>query len=167
MEKIGVFLDSFLKAYGVSFLVMVFIGFGIAFLIELGVKKAFKWLEEKLAGKENILAILNIVKMSAIFVVTVGLAVISTRIIMKGGLPLPGNAFMAPFWFLFIYICQYVFSMYGIKGILKIKDREKEPKQPKEKKVKVNPVEGMTKISRNCYKDPVSGHFFDRKGNQL
>lgn len=165
MDKLLFLVQSFLQAYGVSFLVMVFIGFGIAFIVELGVKKAFAWLEEKLAGREKLLALLDMIKMAAIFVVTLGLAAISTAIIIKGELPLPGNKYMAPFWFLFIYIFQYIFSMYGIKGILKLKDRPKKEKAPKEKKV--NPVEGYTKISRNCFKDPATGLFFNKKGEQL
>jgi len=165
MEKLLFVLQSFMQAYGVSFLVMVFIGFGIAFIVELGVKKAFNWLEDKLEGKEKLLALLDMVRMAAIFIVTLGLTAISTAIIIKGELPLPGNKFMAPFWFLFIYIFQYIFSMYGIKGILKLKDRPKKEKAPKEKKV--NPVEGYTKISRNCYKDPETGNFYNKKGEKL
>lgn len=166
MEKIGAFLEEFLSNYGVSFLVMVFIGFGIAFLIELGVKKAFKWLEEKLAGKDKMLAILNIAKMSVIFIVTIVLTLVSTHIIMKGGLPLPGNAALAPFWFLFIYIVQYVFSMYGIKGILGLKNREKAEKPKKEKPAKKDPLEGLTKLSANCYTDN-NGHYFNKKGKEI
>ncbi len=82
-----------------------------------------------------------------------------------------GQQGSGPFWFGIIYLCQYIFSMYGIKALFKIKDREpkekkvREPKQKKEKKP--NPVEGMKKISRNCYKDEATGSFYDRKGNKL
>ena len=163
-EKIGKAIENFLSAYGSSFLVMVLAGLLIAVIIELAVKKAFKWLEEKFGDVKW----LDISKMSVIFVVTIALCAISTKLILAGELPLPGNRALAPFWFGTIYLCQYVFSMYGIKSLFKIKEKEPKEKKVKEPKPKkVNPVEGMKKISRNCYKDPVSGNFFDRKGNQL
>lgn len=163
-EKIGKAIENFLSAYGSSFLVMVLAGLLIAVIIELAVKKAFKWLEEKFGDVKW----LDISKMSVIFVVTIALCAISTKLILVGELPLPGNRALAPFWFGIIYLCQYIFSMYGIKSLFKIKEKEPKEKKVKEPKPKkVNPVEGMKKISRNCYKDPVSGNFFDRKGNQL
>ena len=163
-EKIGKAIENFVSAYGSSFLVMVLAGLLIAVIIELAVKKAFKWLEEKFGDVKW----LDISKMSVIFVVTIALCAISTMLILAGELPLPGNRALAPFWFGIIYLCQYIFSMYGIKSLFKIKEKEPKEKKVKEPKPKkVNPVEGMKKISRNCYKDPVSGNFFDRKGNQL
>jgi len=163
-EKIGKAIENFLSAYGSSFLVMVLAGLLIAVIIELAVKKAFKWLEEKFGDVKW----LDVSKMSVIFVVTIALCAISTKLILTGELPLPGNRALAPFWFGIIYLCQYIFSMYGIKSLFKIKEKEPKEKKVKEPKPKkVNPVEGMKKIGRNCYKDPVSGNFFDRKGNQL
>lgn len=165
-------LKAFLEAYGASFAVMVLGGFVIAFFTEIAVKKAFKWLEERFDGNEKILAIVDIARMAAIFAVTVILSAVSTGLLFKAELPLPGNKALAPFWFAVIYIAQYIFSMKGIKGILKLHEEAKN-KEPKEKKAKepkpkkVNPVEGYIRISHNCYKDPATGKFYNKKGEQL
>ena len=164
LEKIGNVVGSFLEAYGSSFAMMIIAGLLIALFVEYAVKKAFAWLEEKFGDVKW----LDTAKVSAIFAVTVIFSVIATRLLFIGELPLPGNKALAPFWFGIIYFCQYIFSMYGIKGLLNLKDRdpkEKAPKEPKPKKV--NPVEGFKKISRNCYKDEATGIFYDRKGNRL
>lgn len=165
-------LRSFLETYGASFAVMVIEGFVIAFFTEIAVKKAFKWLEERFEGNGKILSVVDIARMGVIFLVTVVLSAISTGLLFKAELPLPGNSALAPFWFAVIYIAQYIFSMKGIKGILKIREEAKN-KEPKEKKVKepkpkkVNPVEGYIRISHNCYKDPATGRFYNKKGEQL
>ena len=159
-------IKAFFGEYGYSFLMMVVIGFVVAIITEITLKKALNWLEGKLAGHERLIAALNVVRTVLIQCMTWIMVIVFTKLLVDT-MPLPGSVVLWPVWLCLVYIVQYVFSMYGIKGILKIKDKEKEPKQPKEKKVKVNPVEGMTKISRNCYKDPVSGNFYDRKGNQL
>ena len=164
LEKIGNVVGSFLEAYGSSFAMMIIAGLLIALFVEYAVKKAFEWLEEKFGDVKW----LDTAKISAIFLVTVIFSAIATRLLYVGELPLPGNKALAPFWFGIIYFSQYIFSMYGIKGLLNLKDKEpkeKAPKQPKPKKV--NPVEGYKKISRNCYKDEATGIFYDRKGNKL
>ena len=164
LEKVGNAVENFLSAYGSSFLVMVLAGLLIAVIIELAVKKAFTWLEERFGDVKW----LDISKMSVIFIVTIALSAISTKLIMVGELPLPGNRALAPFWFGIIYFAQYVFSMYGIKALFRIREREPRERKAKEPKPKkVNPVEGMKKISRNCYKDEATGSFYDRKGNKL
>ena len=165
-EKLGAFFESFLSEYGVSFAMIVVAGLIIAFVVEISLKKAFAYLEEKYEGKEKLLQILNVVRMGAIFVVTVVMSIISTKLIMESELPLPGNKALAPFWFALIYGCQYIFSMYGIKGILKLKDRPKAEKAPKEKKVKVNPVAGMERLAKNVYRD-ADGKLYDKKGVAL
>lgn len=157
MEKFWFVIEGFFKDYGTSFLMMVLAGFIIAFVVELGIKGAFKWLVEKLGDKTY----LAIAKMAVIFVFTIAAAIVSTALIMKSGLALPGNKALAPFWFCIIYICQYIFSMKGIKGILALKDREKS-----EKETKVNPVEGMTKVMRNVYKAP-DGNLYNKKGERI
>ena len=168
LEKIGIFFENFLKAYGTSFLMMVFAGFIVAFLVEISVKKAFAYLEAKYEGKDRLLALLSAVKMAVIFIVTIVMCLVSTKLILKAELPLPGNVALAPFWFAIIYGAQYIFSMYGIKAILERKGLkiEKKPKVKKEKPKKVNPVEGMTKIARNVYKN-AEGKFFNKKGEQI
>lgn len=163
MDKFFFVIKSFFEAYGTSFILMAFAGFLIAFIVELGVKEAFAYLEEKIGDKPY----LQIAKMSVIFVVTMGLTGVCTSLIMKSGVPLPGNKALAPFWFSVIYLCQFFFSMKGIKTILKIKDRPKKEKQPKEPKPKkVSPVEGMEKVAHNVYRD-AQGNLFDKKGKAL
>ena len=54
-EKILVLSGDFFSAYGGSFLLMVVAGFLIAAVTELGIKKAFNWLEEKLGDNGRIL----------------------------------------------------------------------------------------------------------------
>ena len=166
MENILLAIKQFLEAYGTSFILMAFAGFVIAFIVELGVKEAFAYLEEKIGDKPY----LQIAKMAVIFIVTMGLSAACTSIILKAELPLPGNKALAPFWFAFIYLCQFFFSMKGIKAILKLKDRpkkEKAPKAPKEPKPKkVSPVEGMEKIAHNVYRD-AQGNLYDKKGKAI
>ena len=166
-KAIGVAISSFFEAYGTGFGMLVLAGFIIAFVVELGVKKAFAYLEEKLEGKGKILSVLSVIKIGAIFTVTFIMAIVSTRLILKAEVPLPGNNALAPFWFAIIYGAQYVFSMYGIKAILKIKDQPKKEKAPKEPKPKkVNPVEGMTKIAHNVYRD-ADGNLYNKKGEKV
>ena len=160
IEKFGIAVEDFFKAYGTSFLMMIVAGFIIAFIVEIGIKKAFAWLEKKLGEK----AYLAIAKMAVIFSFTILGSGVSVGLIFKAGLPLPGNAALAPFWFFIIYIAQYVFSMKGIKGILALKDREKKEKPAKEKKA--SPVEGMKKIAHNVYK-AADGSLYNRKGEKI
>ena len=165
MDKLWSVIEGFFSAYGTSFLLMVLAGFIIAFIVELGVKKAFDWLVEKLGDKPY----LSIAKMAVVFAVTIWGTLMATVLIMKGELPLPGNRALAPFWFAVIYICQYVFSMYGIKAILRIKEKEKAPKAPKEpkpKKEKKDPLAGLEKLADNCYTDG-NGNYFNKKGKKL
>lgn len=159
-EKVGTVVEEFCSAYGTGFGLMVLAGFIIAFIVEVGVKKAFEYLESVIGDKPY----LEIARMVTIFAVTIIGSVASTVILLKGDVVLPGNKALAPFWFMLIYIIQYVFSMYGIKAFLKIKDRPKTEKPPKEKKV--SPVEGMEKIARNVYRD-ASGNLFNKKGVRL
>ncbi len=163
MEDLLLILKDFLDKFGTSFAMMVVAGFIIAFIVELGVKNAFAWLEDKL-GEQTYLTIARI---AVIFIVTVLGSLISTKIITNGSLPLPGNSAFAVFWFFIIYGSQYVFSMYGIKAMLRIKDKKKEPKAPKEPKPKkVKPTDGMTKIAHNVYK-AADGKLYNKKGVEL
>lgn len=164
---VGVAISSFFEAYGTGFAMLVLAGFIIAAVVELGVKKAFDYLEGKFKDKDGILSALGIAKTATVIAVTFAMAIISTKLILKAELPLPGNEALAPFWFAIIYFAQYVFSMYGIKTILRLKDapkKEKAPKQPKPKKV--SPVEGMTKLARNVYRN-ADGELFNKKGEKL
>lgn len=159
-EKVGTVVGDFLSAYGEGFGMMVVAGFIIAFIVEVGIKEAFKYLKTVIGDKPY----LEIARMAVIFAVTVIGSIASTVIILKGDVALPGNKALAPLWFMLIYIIQYVFSMYGIKTFLHIKERPKTEKPPKEKKV--SPVEGMEKIARNVYRD-AEGNLFNKKGVRL
>ena len=53
---------AFFAEYGYSFLMMVVIGFVIAIITEITLKKALNWLEGKLAGHDRLIAILNFVR---------------------------------------------------------------------------------------------------------
>lgn len=160
---------AFLEAYGFSFAVMVIGGFVIAFFVEVAVKGSFKWLEERFKKNEKVLQVLYIVRIGVIFLVTVILTAVSTKLIYKAQLALPGgnSVALAPFWFGLIYIAQYVFSMKGIKGLLKIRDenKEKEPKEPKPKKEKKDPLEGLTKYSEKLWTDG-NGNYYNKKGQK-
>ena len=160
METIKLFFGE----YGYSFLMMVVIGFVVAIITEITLKKALNWLEGKLAGHERLIAALNVVRTVLIQCMTWIMVIVFTKLLVDT-MPLPGSAVLWPVWLCLVYIVQYVFSMYGITGILTLKDRPKKEKAPKEKKV--NPVEGYTKISRNCFKDPATGLFYNKKGEQL
>lgn len=164
-------IKAFLNDYGYSFLMMVVIGAVVALILELTVKKALDWLEKKLEGHDRALAMLASARIFLIQCVTWVLVAIFTKILVDN-MPLPAGAVFYPVWLLLVYIIQYVFSMYGLKGLLKLlkerserEPKEKEPKQPKPKKV--NPVEGFTRIGHNCYKDPATGNFYNKKGEQL
>jgi len=160
LEKLGSVVEAFLSEYGTGFAMMILAGFIIAFVIEIGVKEAFKYLKEKLGDKSY----LEIARIATIFLVTIVGCIASTVIILTGEIALPGNKALAPLWFCVIYVIQYVFSMYGIKAFLKIKDRPKTEKPPKEKKV--SPVEGMDKLAHNVYRD-AEGNLFNKKGEKI
>lgn len=161
-DLVNILLDFF-NTYGESFAMMLLAGFIIAAIVELGVKNAFEWLEDQLGKKTY----LTIARIAVITLVTVLGSLISTKIITNGSLPLPGNSAFAVFWFFIIYGSQYVFSMYGIKAMLRIKDKKKEPKAPKEPKPKkAKPTDGMTKIAHNVYK-AADGKLYNRKGVEL
>lgn len=164
-------IKSFFSDYGYSFLMMVVIGAVVALILELTIKKALDWLEAKLEGHDKALALLAAVRAALIQCVTWLMVACFTKLLVDN-MPLPAGAVFYPVWLLLVYIIQYVFSMYGLKGLLKlIKDRsEREPKVKEEKEPKpkkVNPVEGFTKISHNCYKDTATGLFYNKKGEQL
>lgn len=161
---------GFFSVYGTGLAMLILAGFCIAMFTELAIKKVFVWLEQKFADKEKLLNGVSIAKMIAIPVVTIFMTLVSTKLIMDS-IVLPGsvcgtNALgLSPFWFMVIYVCQYVFSMYGIKGIIGLFNR-RHPHASKHEKA-VSPVDGYKRISKNCYKDEATGKFYDRKGNEL
>lgn len=160
-------IKAFFADYGNSFLMMVVIGFVIAIITEITLKKAINWLESKLAGHDHIIAVVNVIKTVLIQCVTWSMVIAFTRLLVDT-MPLPGNGIMWPVWICLVYIFQYVFSMYGIKGILSAlkKHAEKEPKKPVEKEPKKDPLEGLTKVSDHLYTDG-NGNYFQLKGKKV
>jgi len=153
-------IKAFFAEYGYSFLMMVVIGFVVAIITEITVKKGLNWLEEKLGEKgKKILAVARII---VIQLATWGQVIIYTKILVDH-MPLPGGKVFYIIWAFLVYIIQYLFSMYGIKGILEmIANRNKEPKAKKEK---VDPVAGMEKLADNVYFD--GQYYYNRKGVRI
>lgn len=154
-------IKAFFAEYGYSFLMLVVIGFVTALITEITVKKALNWLEEQLGEKgKKILAIVRIV---AIQFVTWGQVIIYTKILVDH-MPLPGGKVFYIIWMFLVYIIQYIFSMFGIKGILEIIANNKK-KEPKQKKEKTDPVAGMEQVDEGVYFD--GQHYYNRKGGRL
>ena len=156
-------IKAFFAEYGYSFLMMVVIGFVTAIITEITIKKALSWLEEQVGDKgKKILAVARVV---AIQIATWGQVILYTHILVKN-MPLPGGKVFYVVWMFLVYIIQYLFSMYGIKGILEAiaKKAEKE-KQPKVKKEKFDPVAGMQQLSDNLFTDGVG--YYTKKGQKL
>lgn len=146
MEKIGVFevIRSFLAAYGWSFLILVGMGFLIAFLAEGTVKKPVEYLAKKWEGKEKRLAILEAVKMIVLQIFVWAMS-IWFGIILQKGMELPGNGALLPFWIGMIYGLQLFFSMTVVKKIFdRKKEKKEEDPEPKEKLEKTE-VRGVYK----------------------
>ena len=64
-------------------------------------------------------------------------------------------------WVPLVYCIQYGFSMYGIKGLIELWNKHKQPKAEKP-----NPVAGMKQLSNNLYTDAL-GNYFTKDGKQL
>lgn len=159
------FLKSFAETYGFSFLVMVVIAFVIAIVTEISVKKAFVWLEEKLGQKKGLM----IAKIVCIQSVTILLTVWFTTLLVKG-MPFPGSFVLYPVWVGLMYILQYFFSLWGVKGFLnwisKRAERKAEKEAAKERaeanKPVLTPVPGTTGLFKDA-----EGNFCDAKGRRL
>lgn len=157
-------IKAFFADYGYSFLMMVVIGFVVALITEITIKKAIAWLEKKVEGHEKTLAIVAVGKTVAIQMATWIQVIVFTRLLVNT-MPLPGNAVFYPVWLCLVYIIQYVFSMYGLKGILEaLKNRAE--KQPKVKEPKKDPLEGLTKLNDKLYTDN-QGNYFTAKGKKI
>lgn len=155
-------VKSFCNDYGYSLLMLVLAGAVIAILIEITVKKVFDWLEPKFDEKGR--KILSAIRGAVIQACTWTLTVMFTGLIVDN-MPLPGGKVFLIIWIPAVYIIQYLFSMYGIKGIISAARRRVE-RAELPKPVKKDPLEGMTRLSDNCYTDG-QGHYFTAKGKTL
>ena len=154
-------IKAFFAEYGYSFFMMVVIGFVTAIITEITVKKALNWLEQQVGEKgKKILAVVRIV---VIQLATWGQVILYTHILVKN-MPLPGGKVFYIIWMFLVYIIQYVFSMFGIKGILELISKLKN-RQPKVKKEKFDPVAGMEKLDENVYFD--GSAYYTKKGVRL
>ena len=154
-------IKAFFEEYGYSFFMMVVIGFVTAIITEITVKKALNWLEQQVGEKgKKILAVVRIV---VIQLATWGQVILYTHILVKN-MPLPGGKVFYIIWMFLVYIIQYVFSMFGIKGILELISKPKH-RQPKVKKEKFDPVAGMEKLDENVYFDGTA--YYNKKGVKL
>ena len=154
-------IKAFFAEYGYSFFMMVVIGFVTAIITEITVKKALNWLEQQVGEKgKKILAVVRIV---VIQLATWGQVILYTHILVKN-MPLPGGKVFYIIWMFLVYIIQYVFSMFGIKGILELISKLKN-KQPKPKREKFDPVAGMEKLDENVYFD--GSAYYNKKGVKL
>lgn len=159
-------IKAFFADYGYSFLMMVVIGFVISIITEITIKKALNWLEEKVKGHERLVAIVNVLRTVSLQCVTWCMVIVFTKLLVET-MPLPGNGILWPVWICLVYIIQFVFSMYGIKGLLAaIKRHSEKKKEPKEKEPEKDPLEGLEKISDNLYRDK-EGHYFQLKGKKV
>lgn len=158
-------IKNFFEAYGISFLVLVITSFVIAMLTEITIKKAFEWLEEKLSGKKWVL----VAKVVGIQVFTWTLTLWFSKLLVAG-LPFPGSAVLFPVWICLVYLLQYLFSCWGIKGFLAWLKKRAEKKA--EKAAEAAAIEAakpqLIKVvgSDKLYTDG-QGHYFDARGNRL
>ena len=84
-------------------------------------------------------------------------------------LPLPGAEVLLPLWVATVYICQYIFSCWGIKGILAAikKHIEKKEQKEKEEKPEPEPKEILTKTNvKGVYKNS-TGALVDKNNNPI
>lgn len=102
------FVKSFFDQYGISFIMMVVLGFVIAFVTEIAIKKTFDWLTKKLGNK----AWLPVAKAAFIQVFAITQTVIYTRLLISV-LPLPGGIVLCPVWICLVYLIQYAWSLLG------------------------------------------------------
>lgn len=167
-------IKAFFNDYGYSFLMMVVIGFVIAIILEITVKKAIEYLEKKYAGSPKILTVLSFIRIFLIQVLTWAMTIGFAKILIKS-MPLPANEALYPVWVCLVYIIQYLFSCWGIKGVINFfhkravkaeaKAEAKAIAKAREAEVSAHivKVDGYT----NLYKNTETGEFCDAKGNRV
>ena len=156
---------SFLGAYGWGLLTLIGAGLLVAFLIEIIIKNPVKWLEEKWSAHERLIAVLQGAKMVLTQVVAWTLCVWFAQLVCKV-LPLPGAEVLLPLWVAVVYVAQYIFSVFGIKGFLALLKKRAEKKE-KEEKPAPEPKEILTKTNiKGVFKNQ-SGILVDKNNNPI
>lgn len=166
VEKLGFFdvIKSFFEAYGWSFLILIGMGFLIAFLCEVTIKLTTEWLEKKWEKNPKLVQILQAVRIILIVLFTCALSFWCASMLQRS-MPLPGNEALFPFWVGLIYFVQWVFSMMGIKAFLE---------RRKAKKLQKIAAEGIAGAKesliatsvKGVYKN-ASGDLVDKNGNPV
>lgn len=159
-------IKSFFSDYGYSFIMMVIMGAVIALTLEITVKSAFAWLGEKFKDNQKVLGNLTIAKTFTIQAY-VWVCVIKFTLILMETMPLPGNKALLPVWLGMIYVLQYIFSYYGLKGLLNFSEKRLEKAEARAaakaveaaNRPKLTPVEGIKGLYRN-----EAGAFVNAKG---
>lgn len=151
-------IKSFFDTFGWGFCGLVGSGLLIACLIEIIIKKPADWLEKKWAGHPRFIAVLQGAKVVVTQIIAWVLSVWFALLVCKV-LPLPGGEVLIPLWTSLAYISQFVFSCFGIKGILALIKKHSSEKA-KEVEVERDPFEGMEKLSENLWQDKNTGHYY-------
>lgn len=141
---------SFFEEYGVSVIMMVVLGFVIAFITEIAVKKTCRWLTKKLGNKTWI----PVAQAVATQVFVIPQTAIYTKLLISV-LPLPGGIVLFPVWACFVYIIQYIWSLFGIGKFLQwIKARAQKIAEIKAyeeaHKPVLTPIDGHKDIFKNA-----------------
>ena len=159
-------IKAFFDVYGWGLVGLIGSGLIIALLVEIIIKNPVKWLEDKWADHPRLLALLQGAKMVFTQIVAWTLCVWFSQLVCKA-LPLPGAETLLPIWVALAYIAQYIFSCFGIKGLLEWFKRRKEKKaEPKEEKVE-EPKEVLTKTAIKGVFKNTRGELVDKNNNPI
>lgn len=156
------FFNTFVNAYGLSFLMVVVLGFVIAMITEIAVKKVFEYLSSKLGGK----AWLPVAKAASISVFTLVQVFFYTKLLVSA-LPFPGGTVLFPVWLGLVYLVQYAWSLLGFKKFVewcqsRAQRKAEEKKEEEAKKPQLTAVPGTSGL----YRDP-EGNYYDAKGRPM
>ena len=156
-------IKGFFAEYGWGFLMLVCSGLLTAGLIEVIVKNPVKWLEGKWQGHDRLIAVLLGFKAVVTQVVAWTLSVWFAQLVCKV-VALPGGEVLLPLWVALAYLAQYVFSCFGIKGIIDYAKKRAE-REPEQKEKKEKPVLTRTEY-KGVFKN-AAGELVDKHGNPV
>ena len=163
------FINTFVEAYGLSFLMVIVLGFVIAMVTEIAVKKVFDYLSLKLGNKDW----LPVAKVVSISVFTLVQVFYYTKLLVSA-LPFPGGIVLFPVWLSLVYLVQYTWSLLGFKRFVegckkfvewckrRAQRKAEEKAEEEAKKPQLTAVPGTTGL----YMD-AEGNYFDSKGRRM